>query len=46
MIDCNWLQSLEVGIDPARTPLFLHRFFHDEERRGYGKLFRDRSIDS
>jgi phthalate 4,5-dioxygenase len=45
-IDCNWLQSLEVGIDPAHTS-FLHRFFHDEEpERGYGKLFRDRSIDS
>jgi phthalate 4,5-dioxygenase oxygenase subunit len=46
MIDCNWLQSLEVGIDPAHTS-FLHRFFHDEEpARGYGKLFRDKSIDS
>ena len=46
MIDCNWLQSLEVGIDPAHTS-FLHRFFYDEEpERGYGKLFRDRSIDS
>jgi hypothetical protein len=46
MIDCNWLQSLEVGIDPAHTS-FLHRFFHDEEpTRGYGKLFRDKSIDS
>jgi phenylpropionate dioxygenase-like ring-hydroxylating dioxygenase large terminal subunit len=46
MIDCNWLQSLEVGIDPAHTS-FLHRFFHDEEPdKGYGKLFRDKSIDS
>jgi phthalate 4,5-dioxygenase len=46
MIDCNWLQSLEVGIDPAHTS-FLHRFFHDEDpKQGYGKLFRDRSIDS
>jgi phenylpropionate dioxygenase-like ring-hydroxylating dioxygenase large terminal subunit len=46
MIDCNWLQSLEVGIDPAHTS-FLHRFFHDEEpANGYGKLFRDKSIDS
>jgi phthalate 4,5-dioxygenase oxygenase subunit len=45
-IDCNWLQSLEVGIDPAHTS-FLHRFFHDEDSAlGYGKLFRDRSIDS
>ena len=46
MIDCNWLQSLEVGIDPAHTS-FLLRFFHDEEpAKGYGKLFRDKSIDS
>jgi phenylpropionate dioxygenase-like ring-hydroxylating dioxygenase large terminal subunit len=46
MIDCNWLQSLEVGVDPAHTS-FLHRFFHDEDSsQGYGKLFRDKSIDS
>jgi nitrite reductase/ring-hydroxylating ferredoxin subunit len=46
MIDCNWLQSLEVGIDPVHTS-FLHRFFHDEDpKEGYGKLFRDTSIDS
>jgi phthalate 4,5-dioxygenase len=46
LISCNWLQSLEVGIDPAHTS-FLHRFFHDEDpRQGYGKLFRDTSIDS
>src|SRR2546421_3087500 len=46
MIDCNWLQSLEVGIDPSHTS-FLHRFFHDENpSEGYGKLFRDKSIDS
>jgi len=46
MIDCNWLQSLEVGIDPAHTS-FLHRFFHDEDpKQGYGKLFRDTSTDS
>ena len=46
LIECNWLQSLEVGIDPAHTS-FLHRFFHDEDAsQGYGKLFRDRSIDS
>ena len=37
MIDCNWLQSLEVGIDPAHTS-FLHRFFQDEDpAQGYGK---------
>ena len=29
-IDCNWLQSLEVGIDPAHTS-FLHRFFNDDD---------------
>jgi phthalate 4,5-dioxygenase len=46
MIDCNWLQSLEVGIDPAHTS-FLHRFFHDEDAKdGYGKVFRDTSLDS
>src|SRR5712672_3851234 len=46
MIDCNWLQSLEVGVDPAHTS-FLHRFFQDEDSsKGYGKLFRDNSIDS
>jgi phenylpropionate dioxygenase-like ring-hydroxylating dioxygenase large terminal subunit len=46
LIDCNWLQSLEVGIDPVHTS-FLHRFFHDEDPKlGYGKLFRDTSIDS
>jgi hypothetical protein len=46
MIDCNWLQSLEVGIDPAHTS-FLHRFFHDEDpSEGYGKVFRDTSLDS
>jgi phthalate 4,5-dioxygenase len=46
MIDCNWLQSLEVGIDPAHTS-FLHRFFHDDESGDtYGRLFRDKSADS
>ena len=44
MIDCNWLQSLEVGIDPAHTS-FLHRFFHDEDpSQSYGKMFRDTTI--
>lgn len=46
LIECNWLQSLEVGIDPAHTS-FLHRFFHDEDpSQGYGKVFRDTSEDS
>jgi len=44
MIDCNWLQSLEVGLDPAHTS-FLHRFFHDEDpTQAYGKMFRDKSL--
>jgi phenylpropionate dioxygenase-like ring-hydroxylating dioxygenase large terminal subunit len=35
--DCNWLQALEVGIDPAHAS-FLHRFFEDEETAAsYGK---------
>jgi phthalate 4,5-dioxygenase len=43
-IDCNWLQSLEVGIDPAHTS-FLHRFFHDEDpSQSYGRMFRDTTI--
>ena len=46
MIECNWLQSLEVGIDPVHTS-FLHRFFHDADpEQGYGKVFRDTSADS
>ncbi|MDH3712758.1 MAG: aromatic ring-hydroxylating dioxygenase subunit alpha [Gammaproteobacteria bacterium] len=40
-IDCNWLQALEVGIDPAHAS-FLHRFMHDDEdESGYGRQFRD-----
>ena len=30
-VDCNWLQVLEVGIDPAHAS-FLHRFLEDEGR--------------
>lgn len=46
MIDCNWLQSLEVGIDPVHTS-FLHRFFADEDpTQGYGKMFRDNTKDA
>jgi phenylpropionate dioxygenase-like ring-hydroxylating dioxygenase large terminal subunit len=45
-LDCNWLQALEVGIDPAHAS-FLHRFFHDEDaREGYGRQFRATSADS
>jgi phenylpropionate dioxygenase-like ring-hydroxylating dioxygenase large terminal subunit len=46
MIECNWLQALEVGIDPAHAS-FLHRFFEDENpAEAYGKQFRDQSADS
>lgn len=45
-IDCNWLQALEVGIDPAHAS-FLHRFFEDEDPAGnYGRQFRANSADS
>jgi phthalate 4,5-dioxygenase oxygenase subunit len=45
-IACNWLQALEVGIDPAHAS-FLHRFFEDEDAaEGYGKQFRASSADS
>ena len=44
--DCNWLQALEVGIDPAHAS-FLHRFLEDEDpTEGYGKQFRDAVADS
>jgi nitrite reductase/ring-hydroxylating ferredoxin subunit len=42
-IDCNWLQALEVGIDPAHAS-FLHRFFEDEAGDGYGKQFRGATL--
>src|SRR5579862_56575 len=46
LIDCNWLQALEVGIDPAHAS-YLHRFFEDEElTASYGKQFRGASADS
>ncbi len=39
--ECNWLQALEIGIDPAHAS-FLHRFLQDEDPKyGYGKQFRD-----
>jgi phthalate 4,5-dioxygenase oxygenase subunit len=45
-IDCNWLQALEVGVDPAHAS-FLHRFFEDEDPgNSYGKQFRAASADS
>ena len=39
--ECNWLQALEIGIDPAHAS-FLHRFLEDEDPKdGYGRQFRD-----
>ncbi|MEX0284487.1 MAG: aromatic ring-hydroxylating dioxygenase subunit alpha [Paracoccaceae bacterium] len=41
--ECNWLQALEIGIDPAHAS-FLHRFLEDEDPdAGYGKQFRDKA---
>jgi len=46
LMQCNWLQALEVGIDPAHAS-FLHRFFHDADPAdAYGKQFRGASADS
>jgi len=38
-VDCNWLQLLEVGIDPAHAS-YLHRFLEDDEDDTYGLQFR------
>jgi phthalate 4,5-dioxygenase len=44
--DCNWLQALEVGIDPAHAS-WLHRFFEDEDpAASYGRQFRGSPSDS
>jgi phthalate 4,5-dioxygenase len=44
--NCNWLQAMEVGIDPAHAS-FLHRFFEDEDvSASYGKQFRAASAGS
>jgi phenylpropionate dioxygenase-like ring-hydroxylating dioxygenase large terminal subunit len=46
LIECNWLQALEVGIDPAHAS-FLHRFFDDgDQEEAYGKQFRATSDGS
>lgn len=43
-LDCNWLQALEVGIDPAHAS-YLHRFEEDEDTGdSYGKQFRGASL--
>jgi phthalate 4,5-dioxygenase len=45
-LECNWLQALEVGIDPAHAS-FLHRYFDDEDvANSYGKQFRGQSTNS
>ncbi len=42
--ECNWLQALEVGMDPAHAS-FLHRFFEDEDlSESFGKQFRGASL--
>ena len=44
--DCNWLQALEVGIDPAHAS-WLHKYFEDEDpAASYGKQFRGQPADS
>jgi phenylpropionate dioxygenase-like ring-hydroxylating dioxygenase large terminal subunit len=44
--DCNWLQALEVGIDPAHAS-WLHKFFEDEDpSASYGRQFRGTPSDS
>jgi phenylpropionate dioxygenase-like ring-hydroxylating dioxygenase large terminal subunit len=44
--DCNWLQALEVGIDPAHAS-WLHKYFEDEDpAKSYGRQFRAAAADS
>jgi phthalate 4,5-dioxygenase oxygenase subunit len=44
--ECNWLQALEIGIDPSHAS-FLHRFLQDEDPKdSYGKQFRDTAADT
>lgn len=44
--ECNWLQAMEVGIDPAHAS-FLHRFLEDEDpSESYGKQFRDKAANT
>lgn len=46
LMECNWLQALEVGLDPAHAS-FLHRFFEDEDTsESYGRQFRSESVNS
>ncbi|HXP77954.1 MAG TPA: aromatic ring-hydroxylating dioxygenase subunit alpha [Stellaceae bacterium] len=44
--EANWLQALEVGIDPAHAS-YLHRFFADDDPAvRYGQQFRAHSSNS
>ena len=44
--DCNWLQALEVGIDPAHAS-WLHKYFEDQDpAANYGRQFRGTPSDS
>jgi len=44
--DCNWLQALEVGIDPSHAS-WLHKYFEDEDpAANYGRQFRGTPSDS
>jgi len=44
--ECNWLQAMEVGIDPVHAS-FLHRFLEDEDPAdSYGKQFRDKAANT
>ena len=44
LIRCNWLQALEVGIDPAHAS-YLHRVEHDAPpEAAYGQQFRDTTL--
>ncbi len=46
LVECNWLQALEVGMDPAHAS-FLHRYAEDDDPdAGYGKPFRGTSANS
>jgi len=45
LIEANWLQALEVGIDPAHAS-YLHRFFEDEDEENYGQQFGAKAADT
>ncbi len=42
---CNWLQAVEVGLDPAHTS-FLHRMLDDggDDAAAFGRQFRSASV--